>query len=390
MNLPIESRDTRTHRRLLQWTRGPAAHWPLYYFIPSCTADGRTMIVHRQQGSDVQLARLDLQTGLSEVFTRAVGENTGWDIWCDGSCGGVYNHLSALNVAAGHVAWFENAGGDPARCQLRAADVATLQPLRRIPLPGRVPIGQNAFSPDGKLLAFIHADADAFADAIARHDWADHQAWRRSIDCTISLVDWPGGSVRTLIELDYHVHHVIFVDNAHVLVNHCPDGRGMWTIGVDGDSESIRLLRPADEHGRVCHQAVTRRGIYYEAFGDFTGRDANWIGCYHWPEDRWTEIPLPVSGYAHTGRDPAGRLLVFEVDGETHGLYALLDPLGEAKLELLSLLPPCPGPGQRGHAHPLLSPDRRWLYHTRAIAGQPQLCALDISDLSDREDSLTP
>jgi hypothetical protein len=38
---------------------------------------------------------------------------------------------------------------------------------------------------------------------------------------------------------------------------------------------------------------------------------------------------------------------------------------------------------QRYHAHPFLSPDRRWLFYTEVIDGFSQVCALDVRDLVD-------
>jgi len=379
-------------RRFEQLTAGPAAHYPLYYFVPSHTADGRHMVVHREAGGDVQLHRLDAATGELTPITAGRSRDSGWAMWCERGMTGVYNHLSALNVSTGELWWFEDAGGRPGALELYAADVKTLARRRVLDLPGRVPIGQTAFSPDGRTFAYIHADSDAFRAALDRRGpWSAHEAWRQTVSCAIGLIDTATGEHRELVALPFHAHHVLFADDRHVLVNHAPDGNGMWVMPITGHLPKrpgdLRVLRPPDERGRVCHQVVTARGIDYEVFAKFDGRQVNYVGRHAWPGDTWHEVRLPAEGYAHTGFDPAGRLLICEVAGETHGLYALLHPLDDGRREFRRLrgLPPYPGHGQRFHAHPFLGPDRRWVYFTEAVDGVSQVCRLDIADLAARD-----
>lgn len=282
-----------------QLTSGSSAHFPLYYCVPSHTADGRFLVVHRQTGRAMQLCRIDVETGKSRPLTHGSTPRLGWDNWCQPDTTGVYTHLSALNQRSNEVWWLESPADQPDLLQLLARNVATLEAREILELPGRLPIGQSAFSPDGKRFAFIHADHDRFRSTRAAFEpkgWAFHQAWRRVTPCLISLVDTETGERRDIADLDFHVHHVLFADNNHILVNHCPDGNGMWTMRIDEGPESMRILRPEDDSGRVCHQVVTRRGIDYEVFQQFTGGHQNRVGRLEWPGGRWTEVPLEIPG----------------------------------------------------------------------------------------------
>ena len=60
-----------TGRQMLQLTSGPAFCYPLYYYTPSITADGRFLIYHRAEEGWVQLYRLELATGESVQLTHA-------------------------------------------------------------------------------------------------------------------------------------------------------------------------------------------------------------------------------------------------------------------------------------------------------------------------------
>ena len=44
-------KDTATGRSITQFTSAKANSYPLYYFIPSHTADGRYLVFHSERGS---------------------------------------------------------------------------------------------------------------------------------------------------------------------------------------------------------------------------------------------------------------------------------------------------------------------------------------------------
>jgi len=379
--------DRETQRPVRQYTSAPAHSYPLYYFVPSITADGRYLVFHSDRSGSVQLHRLDLTDGSSNQLTEGTTRDAGWAIWCKYRLDGIYNHLSALNVATGDVYYFDHE-------VLRSVSVTTREDRTVAELSGRVPVGQSAFSPDGRLFAFVDADRETFTRAYEWREkrelantfpWSEHDAWRARVPTRIRLVDTHTGVVRTLIDLDYHVHHVLFTDNETILVNHLADGNGMWTVGVGGGDP--RVLRPADQHGRVCHQVVVDGGLLYET--SRPGSDESWFGRHRFADGTWKESRLPAGiGHVHTGNDPAGRFLFIEACAPgRHALYRLKPRLGEAVVDVSVLRVLNPDvydvlDFQRHHAHPFLGPDRRQLFFTDVIDGYSQICSIDVDEFT--------
>jgi hypothetical protein len=132
---------------------------------------------------------------------------------------------------------------------------------------------------------------------------------------------------------------------------------------------------------------VTVRGIYYEANLWEGGTRHVWFGRYDPESDTHEEVRLPGMGYVHTGFDPAGRFLFYENMGETHELVSVHFPHDpdRFRMNLLRRLGPI-GHGQRYHAHPFLSPDRRRLFYTEVMDGFSQVCALNVEDLVDLDE----
>jgi hypothetical protein len=385
---PESFRDRDTGRTIRQLTSAKANSYPLYYFTPSITADNQYLVFHSERSGWVQLYRMNLESGECTQLTQGRTRNTGWMIWCEWHLRGIYNHLSALNQARREVYYFQEE-------EVRCTNLDTLANRAVHRLPGRIPIGQSSFSPDGRHFAFIHTDFRNFVEVMSDLEALRNMRlatfdFRPRIPATIGLIDTETGRYRHLVELDFHVHHVIFADNQRVLVNHIRNGQGMWIIGIDGTG--MRTLRPPDEHGSIVHQVVTRAGIFYEAVGDrnASGTRKNWFGRYDLDTDKFEEVLLPeIDGYVHTGLDPAGRFLFFEEHGRKHRLFSLHFPHNAQQRRLKPLremaLYPAPG-GQRYHAHPFLSPDRKWLFYTEVIDGHSQVCAIDVRDLVDLDE----
>jgi hypothetical protein len=385
--IPLAADDS--GRPWLQLTNGRANSYPLYYFTPSMTSDSRYLILHSERTGWVQLYRLDMETGDLRILTDGHTRDSGWGIWCEPHLRGIYNHLSALNPVRREVYYFQD---DEVRCT--HVDSLANRLVRR--MPGRIPIGQSNFSPDGRLFVFIHADADLFRRNFSDREslqnmglfsWSSaHQQWRNQTPCTIGVIDTATGDYRDVVRLDYHVHHALFLGNRRVLVNHPKNDNGMWVTNLDGSG--YRWLRPRDENGSIVHQVITARGIFYEAVANLPGRKGNRLGCYYPDRDAFEEVLLPqIQGYVHTGWDPAGRFLFFENHGQTHELFSLHYPFRSPvvrKLRSMALYPP--RGGQRYHAHPFLSPDRRQLIYTEVIDGFSQVCSLDVHDLVDRNE----
>ncbi len=267
---------------------------------------------------------------------------------------------------------------------------------------GQMPIGQSAFSPDGRWFAYIHADERAYRALLADREarsragtfhWNPRPSrqlpqrgrrtrrWRSSIPLT--------GVQRVVVETDYHFHHVLFVDDRTMLINHPRGVAGMWVVGLDG--KGIRHLRPETDTGAhgamVNHQVVTARGIAYEAVayhGD--GTHETYFGSYDPQADRFSEALLPTDGYVHVGFDPAGRFDFVENAGREHAILTVHPGLNRWRA---ADDPPAAAAEQPGPRRPALprppvpvAADRKWLYFTDwSPQGFAQICALDVADL---------
>lgn len=371
--------DPQTGRRIRQYTAAPANSYPLYYYVPSITDDGGVLVFHSERTGWVQLYRMDLASGEIRQLTDGRTRDGGWAVWCEYHLRGVFNHLSALNTTRREVYYFD------ADAVYRAA-LDTCESTKIYAIPGRIPIGQSAFSPDGRRFAFVHADSAQFRRSLADREALlnmgrsfDHEAWRRAIPCTITVLDTETGDHVSSVEVGHHVHHILFIDDGTLLCCHTTDGDGMWSMPIDGGP--ARQLRPADRHGRICHFVVTAGGILYDA--NTTDPHEVRIGRYDHRSDAWREWLLPARiGYVHVGNDPGGRLLSVECESATAHHISTVEAGadGRATLRLLRTLAPIP-PGQRHHAHPFLSPDRRELFYTELVDGYSQICSIDVADL---------
>lgn len=389
--------DPATGRRLRRLTRSPYGSYPLYYFVPSITSEGDRLVFYSERSGWVQIYSMDLDSGRFAQISEGSTRDSGWAIWSEYHLRGVYNHLAALNGPKREVFYFDHD-------EIRATHLDTVENRCVHRMPGRMPIGQSAFSPDGSLFAFIHADERMIRQRLADRealrnmrfpvDGDEHlNAWRNTVPCTISLLDTASGDCRIVLEMDYHVHHVLFLGSDRLLINHPRNDLGMWTVRLDGSG--FRHLRPRDQHGAVCHQIVTPDAIFYETYSTPERRTTTFFGRYDLATDTFREFPLPGYGYGHTGSDPAGTFAFYEFTGQAsahtpgHAIYTIRRPFSEQpEFEKLRELPPAPG-GQREHAHPFLSPCRRWMYFTEVTDGVPQICALDVADLVEEADAAT-
>jgi len=370
-------------REARQLTGGDAFCYPLYYFIPSITADGRYLIHHRAAAGEVQLFRLDLTTAESVQLTHANCPHTRWRPWCTDAGVGVLDHRSVLNVARGEVIYFNGP-------VVRAVDVATLADRVIFELPaGREAIGQNCVTPDGQWLIYIHADAQLFADLFAAGDnYGSYYPRRGScVGTRLCAYNFDSGEHRSLVNISSPIHHVLPYDNERVVFCHPASENGMLLTDLRGGRYTH--LRTADDDGAaVCHYVATARGLAYEVLPGRRGGGGVLAGMYDPLTDARYELPLPDAfGYTHTGRDPAGELWFYENRyDDAHDLHALVrhDPAGEDRWLALTGDWPTYGGGQKSHFHPQLTPDRQWILMT---AGDPatqtnHIFLLDAADLT--------
>ena len=77
----VRSKAPETGRLVVQLTSGEGFTYPLYFYIPSITRDGKYLIYHRAAREEVQLHRLNLATGQSRQLTHGTCPDTQWKPW---------------------------------------------------------------------------------------------------------------------------------------------------------------------------------------------------------------------------------------------------------------------------------------------------------------------
>jgi hypothetical protein len=368
------TRDILTGRMIRQYTASPANNYPLYYFTPSITPEKDRLVFHSERTGSVQLHCLDLSTGFITQLTDGRTDDSNWKIWCPRPTTGIYDHLSVLNGPRREVIYFQDE-------DIRITHLDTLKNRQLQSMGPRYCISQNSVSPDGRLFAFAHVDREHFRKTPPPTEWSRHQEWRNYMPATISFIDLDTGDWHDVVALDFHIHHVIFLDPETLLINHTRNRPGMWVVRLDGSG--IRTLRPMDEHGRVVHQVVTAKGIFYEAADSDREERRSWFGCYDTQTDTFSETELPFSGYVHTGFDPLGEITFFEHQLDTHQLVRIHhfgDPERQS-LEILRTMSNTPGAeaGQYCHAHPFMSTDRNQVYYTEVIKGKAQIRSVELT-----------
>jgi hypothetical protein len=359
-----------TGRPAVQLTSGKAACYPLYYFIPSISRDGKYLVYHRCENKTVQLWRLNLETAESVPLTHADGRNADWRPWqAEQGLRGILDYRSALNVARNQVLYFDGN-------KLHAVDLETLKDGLLFEIPAdREPIGQNCTTPDGKWFVYIHAPAGSARPKPCK-------------GAVVAAYNFDTKEQRVLCTIDSPIHHVLPFDNEHFLVNHPAGHDGMiFTDLTSGKWSELRRDDPGAK-GYSCHQLSTACGVAYEVF---KGGPSIISGLYDPFTRRRFEFCLSKDfGYTHTGWDPEGRLWFWEQTSRKlgHSLWYLEKLNAKTGGVFIPLTGdwPIAAKNQRGHMHPALTPDRRWLLITGGDADKtPQLFLLDISDLKPPE-----
>mgnify|MGYP006284637537 CR=1 FL=1 len=373
-----------TGRRCYQLTHGPAFHYPLYYYLPSVTGDGRFLVHHRYDGTETQLVRLDLRTGESKVLTQARGSDGTWVPWCGPSGRGVRDHRSVLDPEQGSLLYFD---GNDARC----VDVPGGEDRPLFTLPeDRLPIGQNCLSPDGREFIYIHHDAASFREIYSARPW---KRWLSRGTC-MAAYDRETGQQREILRINSPIHHVNPYGDRNLVFCHPATENGLlWTDSAGGWYSHLRTQDAAER--TICHYLATRRGLMYEL------SDASAVpraaGRYDPVNHRSWEFPLPSEfGYTHTGMDPEGLFWFFETcypppwqeagpAGRRHTFQFVhaWQPDDTPVWQTLCGNWPTYGHGQKSHFHPRLSPDGRWLLFTAGDADTRtnQIFAMEVADV---------
>jgi hypothetical protein len=372
-----------SERRAIQLTSGPAYCYPLYYFIPSITADGRYLVHHRSDGETVQLHRVEITTGETAQLTHASCADTQWHPWDMPAGKGVLDHRSALNVATSEAIYFDGN-------EVRSVGVDTCEERTLFELPAdRVAIGQNCCSPDGRFLFFIHHDRE-----LHREIYGEPGGERRggysyprhlSRGTKLAALDLERGELRTVVALNSPVHHVQPYGEHMLVFSSLAVERAILVTDYDGGWYT-HLRTQGEDGGTTCHYCVTDRGIFYEAHSD-RGLVA---GVLNPDTRRAVESVLPASirgGAPHVAADPSGRRLLLECHDEEHGHTVVfvkrLGTDGDVELDYLFGDWPTYGSGQKSHFHPRVTDDGEHLIITAGdqSTGTNHVFALDIADL---------
>lgn len=361
-----------TGRAAVQLTSGTATCYPLYYFAPTLSKDGRYLVYHRYEKGQVQLWRLDLQTADSVQLTRATKADgmgrADWRPWHEEPklCG-VADYRSAINQPRGKVVYFDGP-------QARQVDLVTLEdePLFEVPADRQVQ-SQNCCSPDGKWFVYIVTPPGA--------------TYGQRVDAVITAYSFDRREQHVLFTVNHACHHVTMYDDEHFFAHHPPGHMGMC-FG-DLASGTWRDLRHGDPgvRGEPCHSIATSLGIAYEVSRIAPVRS----GLYDPFTRRRLEWQLPREfGYTHTGWDPSGRLWFWETTGKLgHSLWYLerLDRERGGQVRPLTGDWQTYSPGQRGHFHAQVTPDHRWVLLTAGDreTKTDQVFLLDITDIRDTQ-----
>jgi hypothetical protein len=378
----VERTDPQTGRRIVQLTSGPWDDYPLYYFIPTVTQDGRSLILHRLRDGQLQYHRLDLDTGRTVCLTAARTPVALWRPWTQAPTTGVREYLGALNLVTDELIYLD--GQD-----IRAVHIRTLADrlVARVP-EDRFACSQAGISPDGRFYTYAHADR-AWWDSHTNSDPQRHTAR----GCKIEVLELASGASRTILTMNGWISHTTFYDDTRIIFSHPPTEQGILMTDLIGTW--MLALRPQSPDGsQTCHYQATRSGVMYElnTYTEPIDRRHGTMGVFD--PDTLTRREYRVGArITHIGFDPEGWLWFGEQIRETPrfgrliGYVPKLDRDREA--EFVPLTEPVMTCGdqhlQRAHVHPALMPDRRHILFT---AGDPRTgtnhpCLLDVADLAE-------
>jgi hypothetical protein len=376
-------RDATTGRKLVQLTSGDEFDMPMYYFIPTYTADGRSIVFQRYDSrtGEVQLYKIHVETGETVQLTAAKTPNGLWRPHLQPSGFGVRDLLCAVNTARNEAIYFDDR-------EIRAVHLDTLadRVIGRVP-DDRTPSGLTGVSPNGRLFCYPHFDRAWWESNLPPKPQPER--WHPK-DSQLVVLDIDTGKTSTLMYVNFWITHSNFYDDVRILFCHTATDYGvlMTDLRYPGQYENIRTH---SDDGWPNHYNVTSRGITYEMLSN--AKNGPTVAGIYDPEIRRRReyrLAMP-QGRLHIGRDPDARLWFFEVmvDGKPTIMYF-------PKLEAGKLNPGKALIGgefatfsnnQRSHYHPSVTPDRKHILFTGGDARNQtnHLFLLDITDLADTE-----
>jgi len=367
-----------TGREVVQLTSGDAFCYPLYYFIPSICANGRYLVYHRETTDtphDIQLWRLDLQTGECLQLTKGECPNAHWQPWGVDPASGVLGDRAALSVKRDILVYIE--GQD-----VSSVNVASNEHQRLFRLPeGRYPVSQNCISGDDWFV-YVHVDRDRYTRLLAERQ-RDSSLFRKHAtmceNSELCAFHLDTGEHRTLLRINYPIHHVHPYGNRHLVFSHVPGHTtGMGLTDIEGGWYSVPRT-PDSKGGSIVHHVPTARGIAYELSGR---SDGNWSGLCNPLRHEVYEFPI-LPATTHIGLDPEGLTFFYQTSDNRIEVLVEHDSKGDDRWERLLGPWQTYGTGQKSHMHPRLTDDRGWM---QFVAGDPKtktnhIFLMDVSDL---------
>lgn len=377
-----EIRDPVTGRRWTQLTYGEEFCYPLYFFGPTLTSDGRLLLFHRYRDDEVQNWRMDLATGEAVRLTAATTPSCLWRPWDEPrpACG-VRELFSAFSPGSEEMFYFD-------RNVLRAVHVRTLADRAVYELPAdRVPCGLPGASPDGAHLAMVHCDLKWWEGSTRKGAPVRHGAR----GCRLDVVDTATGRARNLVTMNSWLTHANFLDNERILFCHPPTECAILMTDLRGGWYS-HLRAQTVEGWVVNHYLPTERGIMYETVSPMPfGVMGICDPATYVYRDFKTACPM-----AHLGHDPAGKLWFgdsYRHDPPHDRFLAWFPRLRAGEVNPFTALTrgfQMYGGNQRSHIHAVLLPDRRHILFTGPddASRTNHLFLLDVSDLAGVETAM--
>ncbi len=371
--------DPQTGRCLTQLTSGNEYCYPLYYYGPTITADGGTLIFYRYCENEVQNWKLDIASGKAVRLTAVSAPDCLWRPWDEpGKALGVREQMSAFSQESEEMTYFDGN-------VLHAVNIRSLEDRVVYELPSdRVPCGLPGLSRNGKLFAFTHVDRQWWEDSKLSGTPLRHKVKR----CHLDILDMESGKVRPLVVMNAWLTHANFYDDERIIFSNPPTEHGLLLTDIRGGWYAALRTQTTDGIS-INHRIATKRGIFYETVSPLP----HGIMGYCNPDtfvsqDFYTNYPV-----SHLGCDPEGRLWFAHIyeNKEPYCNYLAWLPQAKAgKINDFAMLTGgflMYGNNQRSHPHPVLMPDRKNILFTAPDkqSKSNHIFLLDVSDLQDKE-----
>lgn len=367
---PKRTQDPVTGRNVTRLTSGDCFDYPMYYYIPTLTSDGNTIVFYRYERDDIQHYKIEIESGLTTKLTAARTPNCLWRPWCyDTPATGVRDLMSAFDPVGNELFYFDGN-------EVHAVNIDSLadRVLYRLP-DDRTPCSLTGVSPDGKWFCFAHCDAGQWQSHVTTGpDRTDLTGVR------LEALRIEAGKTETLVETNNWITHANFYDADKVLFCHAAKEHAILLTDLSGGY--YKHLRTMRNGLQVCHYQATEKGILYEVITkDDTGR----MGICDPETNRCAEYTTPTPVY-HIGYDVKGRLW-FHSAGNIIAYFPALATRGTNGSIALTGTVKTYSKGQRSHLHPAMIDNRQGILYT---GGDPEsetnhLFLLDTTDLSATE-----